>query len=176
LTDNEKPKAEESKGHELSKDTEKNQLVTFRVPLPLLEAFDNKHSGVDRAESLRQLMTVDVKQPGATVTFNYEARKAERIRLKKEESTLAKLLRTEECPDGYRRKDAYEFLILDFGVQCGAGPCLEKNLDKVLEQLKITDCFTNSTRESAIDYVEAVLARRRVEAELKVYRQSTANT
>ena len=108
-----------------------------------------------------------------TTSFNYEAKKAERVKWKKLEETLSKLLQNEMLPN---HRTAFEEMF-DFAVYLGTDRTLEKNIEKVLEKLKAYDCkdsdfFNSSTLETFIEYLDAVLARRKIEVELRAYRNS----
>ena len=159
---------------ELGKESEKSRVVTFRCPSSLLKEFDGTQIG-DRAERLRQLMAMSIKQPGAPAQLNGDAKRARRLRLLKLEDTLSSLLENTILPDNYNnRTNAYEEMF-KFAIAHGSDHYLEKNLGKFLDALKGKEgisCFGGRTVETVIEYVEAVLARRKVEVELRISRQN----
>lgn len=154
--------------------------MTFYCPPSLKKAFDEfcRVMGVKKSERLRKHMEDDVASVKGSFQreFDLEAKKAERVKWKKIEFTLAKLLQDEVCDKS--RKTAYETMIY-FAVALGTDAALEKNIEDVLKQLHLYEChngpngdaFTSSTLETFIEYVEAVLKRRAIENEIKLHRR-----
>ena len=155
------------------------QVVTFRIPKVSLADFDKKRGIGDRAEKIRVLITDFCKSPGTPTQFNGDAKRVHRLRLLKLENTLSSLLENTILPDNYNhRTNAYEEMF-KFAIAHGSDHYLEKNLDKVLDALKGKEgasCFGGRTVETMIEYIETVLARRKVDAELRTIRQSSQLT
>jgi hypothetical protein len=133
-----------------------------------------KSLNMNASEFLRKYIDeVIIKYRGGELKeeFDLETKKAERIKWKRTELNLVKLLEDELIG----RQTAYEVMVR-FALGFGADLGLEKNLDKVLVKLQGYDLngeepFSGSTFETFIEYVEAVLARRKIEAELKQHRR-----
>ncbi len=163
-------------------ETEKDKavLVNFRLPESVLKAFDLKHSGDGkRAEALRFLINQDLKEPGVPTDFNGEAKRAERLKLLNFEDKLWTVLTNEEVIDGFHKRYSASDALHDFGRKNGMDEHWEKGIDKVLEMLIVGEApFRGRPLETMIEYVETILARRKLDAEIKKMRnkQSTVTT
>jgi hypothetical protein len=156
---------------------EKIPAMTTYIPqkLKVAEQAVAKKFGVSLSARIRKIMEDDVKvNLGGEVKpdFDYEDKKKVRIALKKREKELEKMLQSEYLERA--KRNAYEVLA-GFAVSLGTDGTLTKNIDKVLVQLhhyevQDGDPFNGSTLETFIDYIEVVLERRAIEAELKEHR------
>lgn len=159
--------------NEKAKEPEKtSQIVTFRVPKSDLEKFDKTYQG-DRAERLRQMIQNAIKQPGAPTQFNGDAKRNERLRLLKAENSLHDLLQDTRCYEKNPEPNGYSDLIR-IAKENGSDEGFTKNVDKLLEALngeEAAECFGERLIETMIEYVEAVLARRKVDVEMRASRQ-----
>jgi hypothetical protein len=151
--------------------------MTTYVPRKLKVAEQGicKMYGVSLSNRVRFLLERDVAEhSGVNVKpdFDFEDKKSERIKLKKTEDVLCKML---ECENLANRKNAYDTMVA-LAVSLGTDGTLTKNIDDVLVQLNQyevgdRDPFNDSTRETFVEYLETVLKRRAIEAELKAHRR-----
>lgn len=104
-------------------------------------------------------------------TTNYEGLIDERIKLKKREVTLLKLMQR-EVEKGHPVYDS----LLNVAERLGTDPYLVKNIDEVLGEIKQydlteSDNFNRSDLETFIEYIETIIQRRRVEATITEFRR-----
>ena len=156
-----------------------NQLVTIRVPKVLLKAFDDKvvPTGSTRAETWRKIMEEKVNASGGKVqgTVNYERLKEQRLKWKRIGDSLLKILRDETTPDRYNGLKPVFDVMLSFAKTLGTDDCLVLNINDVLEKLKRykiqpNESFNDTMLETFIEYTEAILKRRQIEVQIRVFR------
>lgn len=157
---------------------DENQLVTIRVPKVLLKAIDEKlvQAGSNRAETVREILEVKVHEAGVKVQspVNFDNLKEQRYKLLKKEEDLCKLLCDVQIRGKYGgvRRPAYEILV-EFAVTLGTNRELTLNINEVLEKLMCyettpDDGFNDSLLESFVEFIEIVVKRQQVEAEIIV--------
>lgn len=161
----------------VSSNDDGNSAMTFYCPPSIKKPFKDfcKSIGTTISERLRLHMNNDLaasKDGTIKPEFNYEEKKSQRKTLKKTENEYLKMLTSEILPN---RKTAYETLV-GLAVFLGSDATLTKNIEKVLVKLhkydaRTGDPFSDSTLETFIDYLEVVLERRAIEAELKAHRR-----
>jgi hypothetical protein len=154
-----------------------NSAMTFYCPPSIKKPFKDfcKSIGTTISERLRLHMNNDLaasKDGTIKPEFDFEGKKSERRRLKKTEAELEKMLRNEML---LNHKDAYDTMVA-LAVFFGTDVTLTRNIEKVLVQLHHyevgdKDPFGDSTLETFVDFLETVLKRRAIEAELKVHRR-----
>lgn len=129
--------------------------------------------GVSQSRRVRTLLEADcVAFDGGVVKtdFDFDGAQALRKKYKSSEDQNFKLLQTEILPN---RKTAYETLV-GFAKTFGTDDPLVLKIDDVLEQLKLhnylgSEPFSDSSLMTFIFYVEAVVARRKVDSEIKLH-------
>ena len=159
---------------------DETQIVTVRIPKTLLKAYDDIRSEPSRAEGIRVLVEKFVAASGGKVvakTVNYDSLKLERIRLMKFEDTLSKILNDIEVDRGLTAFRTMK----NFAIKLGTDRSLCINIDEVLKKLKSyeptkNDRFNASDLESFVEYVEAVLARRKIEAAISKLRRDESKS
>lgn len=100
-------------------------------------------------------------------TVDFKGLKARRLQLKKTEDHLWKQLQV-NLPN---RRTAYETLC-DFA---GTNQRLQKDVEKAYDKMKVYECndsdpFNATDVENFVEYIEAVLERREIEAQLRDHR------
>jgi predicted DNA-binding protein len=156
---------------------EKLPAMTCYIPKALKERHQQlcKAIGIrSQSERIRKLMEKDLEDyegKHLEVNFDFEAAKDLRLKWKRTEDQMKKILDNESCAKG---KSAYEYLCLFFNLDRN----LEKDIDKVLARLHQFECsgqepFNGSTVETFIEYLEAVVERRQIEVELKFHRRQS---
>jgi hypothetical protein len=134
--------------------------------------FNAKQNDKSTSEQLVALITeFNAKYANAPVTVNLTDLKDDRVKWLKTEQKLAKLLEDTIC-EGNR--SAYE-VMLSLAIDLGSDEFLEKGVEDVLAKLPTLkpskdDLFTHSMLETFIEYIEAVLKRREIEAEIRKHR------
>jgi hypothetical protein len=155
---------------------EKCPAMTTYIPVGLKtqEQTVAKKYGVSLSARIRKIMEDDIKVNMGEVLpdFDFEDKKSERNRLKETEAKLFKMLESENLPN---RKNAYDTMKA-FAMFLGTDDKLVKNIDEVLVQIinyeiKDSDPFTASVRETFVQYLEAAVERRAIEAELEAHRR-----
>ena len=156
---------------------ERLPAMTIYMPQSLKKAEQAicKKIGVSLSNRVRFLVERDIAEhEGVNVQpeFDYEEKKSQRKKLKKLEDDYFKMLVSEVLPN---RKTAFETLV-GLAVFLGSDATLTKDIDAVLVKLhhydaQAGDPFSDSTLETFICYLEGVLERRAIEAELKAHRR-----
>ncbi len=134
-----------------------------------------KALGVSQSVRVRKLLEDDcVAFEGGKIQkdFDFEEAKALRWQWRKQEIMRRESLQKELHARG---KTSYDIMML-FAVSLGTDNNLEKDAVLVLNKLKRYDLvgnesFNNSTLETFIEYFEAVIKRREIEAKIKEERQ-----
>jgi antitoxin component of RelBE/YafQ-DinJ toxin-antitoxin module len=168
----------EKKRRKITANDEKLPAMTTYIPEKLKkaeQAICNK-LGVSLSSRIRNLMEKDIAEHSGIdlqPEFDYNEKKSQHIKLRKAEDTLYNRLTSEVLPTNHR--PAYETLV-SFAVSLGTDDGLTRNIEDVLKQLHFydiqpSDPFFASTLETFIQYLEVVLERRGVEAELKTHRR-----
>jgi hypothetical protein len=116
------------------------------------------------APLIEKFKTGEIKKP----KFDYDGKNKERLSAKTLEERQLKILTGEVCKN---KQSAYDTL-KSFAKSLGTDDSLTKGIDKVLEKLKLYDCtgkepFNDSTLMTFIMYLDAVLKRRAIDAEIK---------
>jgi hypothetical protein len=153
---------------------EKIPAMTVYVPTQLKIAHQqlcNQLGIRSQSERIRILMESDLAQASCNILeikFDMESAQNLRNKYKSAEERQIKILQTEILSN---RRSAYDEMV-GFAMSFGTDAQLVKNIEEVTEKLKHYDCtgaepFTDSCLMTFILYVEAVVARRKVDAEIK---------
>jgi hypothetical protein len=159
------------------KSPETKTFYVSKDDLPQYNLFymNSKTQGKSLSHYIMELITQEnARLSGSTIVapFDFEALKTSRLKWKKTELNLMKLLQDESSENDL---NAYEAMI-GFAVELGSDECLEKNIEDVLKQLHNykhdkSDVFSQSTLETFCEYVECVLKRRELECQIRNHRR-----
>jgi hypothetical protein len=110
-------------------------------------------------------------------TVDYSGLLEQRLKYKKLEDYLLKILMNNSAPDRFSNTATSYSQLLRFAISLGTDTSLSKDIDVVFDKLKMyerkpSDPFTFSMLESFIEYIECVLLRRSTESKIIKLRRS----
>ena len=159
---------------------EKFPTMTSYIPKALKERHQKWCTllGVSQSKRVRKLLTEDcdaIEGHKVVPVYDFDEAKDLRLKWKFTEDKMKKLLDAESIG----KRSAYE-VMGEFAHRLGPDVDFEKDIEAVKRKLieypfTGRELFSDSTLETFIEYVEAVIERRKVEAEIKLHRRQQLN-